>query len=151
MPVPQKRTVVEVTNSAKSTGADPYWLVRVDVEGAMPWIYAFPHETLIYRSAEYGVDPSDADTLLDIVIHEHHFELSADDPTFLYNTDEKTAREAHLARVAEAKTRVSHVDPDNLLDTIRGKHDPADPRFAKYRDKVRTVRARNLRARNVNG
>lgn len=147
---PQKRTVTEVRRMDDSA-KDPVWLVRVDVEGALPWIYAFPHVALVYRSAEYGIDPADADTLLDVVIHESHFELSHTDPTFLYNTDEKTALAAHLARVADAKTRVAISDPDNHLDVIRKHHDSNDPRLDGMRSRVRAMRSANISGRNRNG
>jgi hypothetical protein len=154
MPEPQKRTITRVRDASseqQSSPTHPIWFIDMDVEGAHPWIYVIPHSTFFHRSAEYGLDPSDFDTLLDVVIHEHHFELHHTDPTFLYNTDEKTAREAHLARVAAAKQRVTHQDPHGLLDTIRKAYDPNDPLLTEACRRMQEVRARMKNGRTNRG
>lgn len=154
MPEPQKRTITRVRDASgeqQCAAPHPIWFIDMDVEGALPWIYVIPHSTFFHRSAEYGIDPSDFDTLLDIAIHEHHFELSHTDPTFLYNTDEKTAREAHLARVDAAKKRVTHEDPANLLNVIRNAYDLNDPILAEARRRMKEVRARMMNGRPNHG
>jgi hypothetical protein len=69
--------------------------------------HLFPLETLEWRAAEYGIDPADTATLLDVVLAEPY--LSEED----WNTghqlhdapDIATARRDHLARCARAKLR----------------------------------------------
>lgn len=109
----------------------------------MPWTYIFPHSTLGWRSAEYGIDPTDIDTLIHVVIHEHHmFDLTHTDPTFLWNTDQETARKAHLRRVGEVMAKVTHHDPDNHLDVIRKAWDPTHPSLAQQRKVIQDIRTR---------
>ena len=70
--------------------------------------YRFPQDTFEHRVAEYGYDPQDTATLLDIVLAEAFLteadfapgESLADAPT------RDAARAAHTARCAQAKLRV---------------------------------------------
>jgi hypothetical protein len=140
-------TVINVRNMTAEGHADadqPIWLIETSVDGsAVPsHAHRFPHEALHWRAAEYGIDPSDFDTLLEVVLCEPQMSLQHTDPAFLYNTDEKAAREAHLKRVADVRARVAHLDPDGLLDRIRAEHDPADPRIEKSREHVHGIRSR---------
>ncbi|MEV6154908.1 hypothetical protein AB0L53_31665 [Nonomuraea sp. NPDC052129] len=51
-------------------GAEPSWgVVKVDPSGARI-LHAFPHSTLEWRAAEYGIDPEDIDTLLEVILYE---------------------------------------------------------------------------------
>lgn len=62
--------------------------------------YTFPDDTLEWRAAEYEIDPTDLDTLLDIVLYEPH--LPADDQPELslhHAPTVKSARDRHLARI----------------------------------------------------
>ena len=112
--------------------------------------YVFPKFSLAQRAAEYGFDPGDIDTLLDIVLHEQFIHTTgnpADDPAAqqgmmtpaltsrkgdmepvdLFNAPTITqARDAHLARVEHAKKTRGRVrspakGPDPL-DVIRSGH-----------------------------
>lgn len=146
-----KHTIVNVQDVRPENGPQPVWFVELALDGEeLHHGVHFPHELLHWRVAEYGIDPEEFGTLMDIALHERFMGLQYTDPTFLYNTDEKTAREAHLARVARIKTRVSHEDPDNLLDTIQKAYDPNNPVLEKYRTTVREARSRNLE-RKANG
>lgn len=110
----------------------PHWRVFYEVpggDGPLIHCHAFPPSTLAWRAAEYGIDPADSQTLLDIVLHEPH--MTGHDhtsPDFLYNTDRATARKALHGRVAEVKTRVQIRDPHGRLAAIHAAHavDPAD-------------------------
>ena len=89
--------------------------------------HIFPKDILEWRAAEYGIDPSDVDTLLDIVITEPY--LSAEDwvGPKLYDEGVTTeeARAAHLARCAKVKLthRVStRARKDSPLQHVRDKH-----------------------------
>jgi hypothetical protein len=55
---------------APHDGAEPIWgISRVRPDG-LAHMHLIPHSTFEWRCAEYGVDPDDIDTLLDIVLHE---------------------------------------------------------------------------------
>lgn len=63
--------------------------------------HTFPVDTLEWRAAEYGLDPSDVDTLLEVVLAEPHLDPDPDDTTrslFEAATIEE-AREHHLKKV----------------------------------------------------
>lgn len=63
--------------------------------------YIFPRDTLEWRAAEYGIDPADTETLLDIVLYEPHLEIPPD--KHLYGAETvKEARE-HLLKAVSAK------------------------------------------------
>lgn len=116
---------------------EPAWLIEMSLDGGDPThAVGFPHSIFHWRIAEYGIDPEDIETLLDIALHEQYIQLHHSDPTFLHNTDQETARLHHLARVKKSKQSVTHADPNNLLDVIRNAHDPYHPRIAEFRDMV---------------
>ncbi|GAA1769857.1 hypothetical protein [Nonomuraea bangladeshensis] len=51
-------------------GAEPIWgISRVRPDG-QAHMHLIPHSTWEWRCAEYGIDPDDLDTLLDVVLHE---------------------------------------------------------------------------------
>lgn len=76
-----------------------------------PWAtqggHCFPKDVFEWRAAEYGIDPTDMDTLVDIVLVEPFIspgdmkagEMLHDAPTIA------EARQAHLARCSRAKLR----------------------------------------------
>lgn len=70
-------------------------------------VHLFPLDTLEWRAAEYGVDPADTATLLDIVLAEPF--LTPDDWAAGHQLhdapDIDTARRDHLARCARVKLR----------------------------------------------
>ena len=69
--------------------------------------HTFPVDTLEWRAAEYGIDPADTATLMDIVLAEPH--LSEEDWATGHQLhaapDIATDRADHLARCARAKLR----------------------------------------------
>ncbi|MCQ8831751.1 hypothetical protein [Streptomyces malaysiensis] len=72
-----------ITAVAEDTERDLWSITYQDVAGTVRH-HVFPKNTLEWRAAEYGIDPTDTDTLLDIVLHEPHTphpddRLSADD------------------------------------------------------------------------
>lgn len=119
---------------------DEHLLATVDVtkpgEKTVRIAYIFPRDTLEWRAAEYGIDPADVETLLDIVLWEPHMEVAAEKhlysaPTIAEARDhllgEVSARKAQsealrgperasLARgrasVRERIVELSHLDPD---------------------------------------
>lgn len=90
---------------------NPRWAIegmRTEDDGStMRYRYVFPTDTLEWRAAEYGIDPKDTATLLDIVLAEPHLTDEDFAPgTHLYEApDIDTARRAHVARCAAVKWR----------------------------------------------
>lgn len=87
---------------------------------------SFPPEALGCRAVEYGIDPTDSHSLLDIVLHEPY--LSADEhgpdhEDFLYATDQKSARVAYLSKIQKVKaSRVKVSDPDGHMAIVHAGH-----------------------------
>lgn len=52
----------------------------------------FAPETLEWRAGEYGIDPTDVDTLVDIVLYENHMEV----PRPLWNAPDRATARAQL-------------------------------------------------------
>ena len=73
----------------------------------VPYFHLMPLDTMEWRAAEYGIDPADTATLLDIVLAEPH--LSEEDWAAGHQLhdapDIDTARADHLARCTRAKLR----------------------------------------------
>lgn len=68
--VPDIRTVTDVATERLGSEAVPVWRVRTaDAEGHIHE-HIFPHVTLAWRAAEYGIDPADTQALLDVILHE---------------------------------------------------------------------------------
>jgi hypothetical protein len=115
------------------------WAVVMTRPDGSKHAYVFPKFTLEQRAAEYGLDPADIETLLDIVLHEQFVHSPGGEiedpaaaqgmlspalvssgmarkgqlvPTDLFNAPTiKHARDAHLARVAHAKQTRGRVRP----------------------------------------
>jgi hypothetical protein len=107
-----------------------------------------PTVTLEWRSAEYGIDPADVDTLLDVILHEPHIPLTddgsgpryADNGPDLWTAESTTAaREAHLARIKTCPVRID-VKGVKALDPVRNGHRPDADRIRKMREQVDTSR-----------
>jgi len=131
-------------NSVEQHDNPPHWRVFFDVsgpDGSKVHGHVIPVDAFGWRAAEYGIDPADIDTLLDVVLHEvhmtNHDHMSAD---FLYNTDQESARRALHSRVAEVKNRIQIHDPHGHLDQIRRAHTVDQTRHEErklYTDHVR--------------
>lgn len=115
------------------------WAVAMTRPDGAKHGYVFPKFTFEQRAAEYGFDPADIETLLDVVMHEQFVHSPGGEiedaaaaqgmlspalvsngmarkgqmvPTDLFNAPTiKHAREAHLARVAHAKKTRGRVHP----------------------------------------
>jgi hypothetical protein len=92
-------------------GGQPLWVVEGmrhhDDGTSIRLQHTFPLDTLEWRAAEYGIDPADTATLLDIVLAEPY--LTKEDWATGHRLhdapDIDTARADHLARCARAKLR----------------------------------------------
>lgn len=82
------------------------WKVQLEAAGETSFHW-FPPDTMEWRSAEYGIDPGDRETLLDVVLAEGWFFDGIDPlehPSSLYNSETiDEARDFHLSRVAVVK------------------------------------------------
>lgn len=147
----KKITGVYQGNLSAGSSSLPTWVIDyLDLDGKIR-SYVFPHAALTYRAAEYGIDLDDAETLLDIVLHEHYMdpgEHSPYHPSFLYNTDEETARLAHLARVQKVKQYIAHEDPDNLLRIVTQHHvkHRNEALHSEHRAVVASLRSNKMKA-----
>jgi hypothetical protein len=97
------------------------WHVALSIEDGdvtSRMLYAFPVDTMEWRAAEYGIDPADTATLLDIVMTEPHLNAEERDTGHQLHgaPDIPTARADHVARCARAKLR--------LRMSTRGKGSP---------------------------
>lgn len=136
-------TVVLVKDVSGDTNAQqPVWLIGLDKgDGSPKHAVHFPHDLLAWRAAEYGISPYDFDTLLGLALHEQYMTIHPDNPDFVYHVDEKTARDGHLARLADLRKQYTHNDPNNLFDQIRKAYDPEDPEHQNRRNRVAALRA----------
>lgn len=102
------------------------------------YLHIFPTASIDLRAAEYGMDPDDSETMLDIILHElyitdmHHLH-----PKFVYNTDADTAREHYLSLIEDVKKNTVQVtDPNNLLKHIHQMHPRIRSRVTHERHKT---------------
>ena len=176
-PVADEWTVADVRETVEGDGV-PCYRVYLDTPRGTH-LHVFPADTLEWRAAEYGIDPSDVDTLLDIVLHEPHidepgnpFAIAAgqavpdDGPTLFTADTVDQAREAHLRRIERVKAdkvRISIRPPARRPDAAvaaRGAGDPLDvirrrqldpERVAAKAKLVAAERARVATARRARG
>lgn len=121
------RRILSATHDPASGGPGGSWCVLFDHEVHGTYAYVFPVCALWHRSAEYGIDLSDAHALLDVVLHEMAMisigqGLTQEDPAFVFHTEEGMARTAHLMRTDRAKDVFSHPDPDGVLQKVKDHH-----------------------------
>lgn len=134
-------------------GAEPLWGVyRVRPDGGTH-LHVIPQSAFEWRSAEYGIDPEDLDTLLDVILHEPwipdpHDALSLADPAAVAVLQETHGLptcwtpgvppadrlQAHLARIDAVKTHRVCMEPeqqqmrqDALLYVGSDRVAPVDP------------------------
>ncbi|MDF5756670.1 hypothetical protein [Spongiactinospora sp. TRM90649] len=135
-------------------GAEPLWGVYlVNPADGGHGIHMFPHSTFEWRAAEYGIDPDDLETLLDVILHEPYIpdpsdSLAWDDPaaaTVLKATrglptcwtpgvSDADRLAAHLERIRHVKQHavglktIARADRQGALDFVGARRvAPADP------------------------
>lgn len=144
-----QKKVVDVFDMSQDKNSTVWCVYHQREDGSM-FNYAFPAQALANHCAEYGLDPNDADTLLDVVLYQFHMdpaELHQDHPAFVWNTDEDTARQHHLARIAKLKTEIEFLDPDGKLNQIKQHHlDSFDSdKYQERRVLCRSIREHRMR------
>lgn len=70
--------------------------------------HIFPHATLAWRAAEYGIDPADTEALLDVILHEP-FLPDLDDPDEA--AQDPAARAGMTVPARKARGRIRKGDP----------------------------------------
>lgn len=114
----------------------------------------FPPDTLEWRAAEYGIDPSDVDTLMDIVLAEPYLtdqHWATGSQLHDANTIDQ-ARADHIARCAAVKlahrmsTRGKAAEP---LRAVREHHEMHPEALAMKRELVARGREQHRQARIV--
>lgn len=127
-----------------------------------------PADTFEWRAVEYGIDPTDMDTLIEIVIHEPYINMTADDPLMIHNTDDQqAARNHHLNKIRARFTKKPKglrgkpklrgvVDRTRILEEADDEVDPLDfvkskafmrPEFIEAKKVVFDMERRGLRDR----
>jgi hypothetical protein len=146
--MPETWTVKEVTT--KQIGNTPCWRFRLQRADGKHHMHTEPQASLDYRAAEYGIDPTDVDTLLEVLLHEPHLAMTEETetqpsryagtgPTLWEAENTDTARVAHLARVKNCPVRID-VKGTAALDPIRRGHRPDRDRIRAMREAVDTHR-----------
>jgi hypothetical protein len=104
-----EEVVTKVEFSSTVDDGEGHFVVQRRVTGddgiVREGVHAFPYDTLEWRAAEYGIDPSDVDTLMDIVLAEPYL-TAADwaEGSRLHDADTiEQARADHIARCAKVK------------------------------------------------
>lgn len=146
--MPPREYTVQTVSEYWPNPATPCWAVDMLKPDGTLHRHVFPQFTLEQRAAEYGIDPTAVDDLLDIVLHEpyapHPDDPDSEDPagaagmlspalvsrgaarkgdpipTTLYTAkDAAEARAAHRLRIAYAKQhRVQIVPPKSGKDPL---------------------------------
>lgn len=135
-----------------------HWSVvvtRIEDDGIVTTgVHVFPTDTLEWRAAEYGIDPSDVDTLMDIILAEpyltdQHWATGSQ----LHDADTiDQARADHIARCAAVKlahrmsTRGKAAEP---LRAVRERHEMHPEALEMKRELVRRGREQHHQARIV--
>ncbi|MFJ4926833.1 hypothetical protein [Streptomyces sp. NPDC088736] len=136
--------------TTKQIGDVPCWRFRLQRADGGHHMHTEPKAALDYRAAEYGLDPTDVDTLLEVLLHEPHLamteetetrpaRLAGSGPTLWTAENTEAARAAHLARVRSSPVRIV-VKGTAALDPVRRGHRPDQARIRATREAVDTNR-----------
>jgi hypothetical protein len=130
-------------------------VIDVGEAGAKPVLHIFPLDALEWRAAEYGIEPTDTDLLLDIVLHEPYL---TDEPVVYTAASSAAARVIHLERIAAAQAAGHGVRPDVVVGRKEDALQPIRDAYATFVDPVevaakaqhveqqrRAMRARSLK------
>jgi hypothetical protein len=126
-------------------GAVDCWYVITRAPGDGGITHVFPKGIFEWRAAEYGVDPQDIGTLLDMILHE---QLMDDEEGAALQRDVSAARSTAAARQAysdrlaalKQRTRIILDGKDNPLDAIRAKPGISADGLRAKREVVDTAR-----------
>lgn len=133
----------EVIYSGEYGPRPDLWEFHILKDDGNKGLHLMPKFALDLRAAEYGVDPTDVDTLMSMLLHEPH--MPDEEPTAnplppLMKADSTTqARNEHLDRVKNCKVQI-RIKGSKGLDAIRKGHKPDRDRIKAHREVVDTHR-----------
>lgn len=115
-------------------------------ENGSKWLHLIPKTTLHWRSGEYGIDPLDVDTLMDIILHEGYVptqqqeqanpSLKAKSLPWLLETDNTAdALKYHIQRIRSAAVQFK-IRGNKALDPIRQGHQPDHDLISEVKQSV---------------
>ncbi|MFI5687909.1 hypothetical protein [Streptomyces sp. NPDC051636] len=105
-------------------GATDCWHVVTRAADGHGLTHVFPKATLEWRAAEYGIDPTDVDTLLDVVLHEPFLDDEEAAANLFTAPSTVDARIGHLDRISACKRERERIILDGkngALDVIRSR------------------------------
>jgi hypothetical protein len=129
--------VTDVTTTRAPSGQE-HWQVTCSpsAAGQPVRVHLFPKATLDYRAAEYGIDPADVGTLLDVVLHEPFIP----DPTDPANhAGDAAAKKGHQVRARQDAGRVRKGD---LVPAWLYNADDIDQARAAHLERIGDVKQR---------
>lgn len=122
------------------------WELHIQREDGVKGVHMMPKMILDLRAAEYGIDPTDVDTLMSVVLHEPYMpveEPTAEDPDpiapLMKAQSTTEAREAHLAKVKNCRVQFD-IKGSKGLDAIRKAHKPNPDLIRAHKETVDTHR-----------
>ncbi|MFD9223823.1 hypothetical protein ACFWDI_28420 [Streptomyces sp. NPDC060064] len=115
--MPGIRTVTDVVTELFGSDAVPVWRVRSTDAAGNIHEHVFPHVTLAWRAAEYGIDPADTATLLDIILHEPLLP-DLEDPDEAAKDPAARVGMTVPARRANGRVRVGDPEPVRLHNAV---------------------------------
>ena len=107
--------------------------------------FVLDKRSFMWRAAEYGMDPTDSVALLDVLLHERSWSIDPNHPQFVYNTDEKTAREFMLSEIEKVKQENVFVDPDSHLDAVHQNYQTMMSIHDTHKSVVATLRQSRMK------
>lgn len=122
------------------------WEMHELREDGSKGLIVMPKTTLDWRAAEYGIDPTDVDSLLDIIVHERYVPTQTEEqqdpalkakalPWLLEADNTAEARKHHMARIRGAKYQFK-IKGDSVYDAIRSGHTPDHDLIAQAKEAV---------------
>lgn len=145
--MPEKWDIDEVHDIV--IGTTPCWQVNLKRPDGVIVAHIMPQATLENRAGELGMDATDVDGIMDVILHEQHVPMTPDStggtrflddgPTLLQASSTAEAREAHLARCKNANIRIP-VKGHKALDRIRKNHKPDLKRVQAVKERVDITR-----------
>jgi hypothetical protein len=146
--MPTKYTIDQVIPT--QVGKTEYWDIYFRKPDSNSHIYRMPKITLDARAAEYGIDATDVETLMEISLHEIFLEMSQDDetnemrfddqsPTLMSAESTQAAREAHINRLKTCPVKID-TRGNKALDVIRSSHQPNPAWIQSHKESVDIIR-----------
>lgn len=129
-----KITIDEVVNEPKNNRWLIYQTIELGDGSTRPYLQVSPYDQMEWRAAEYNINPSDLNTLIDIMICEQFIKSE------WYHTDKsiwnsptiENAREALISEIAQIKLkyRISTRAKDSPLQHVRSTAEHSSARMA---------------------